>query len=183
MRRYKQNYNMTSKTSIIFFFFFFFQSLFAQNTQKITNIVEKEVKVYRQKLEKDENLSALSKEFSIDTFRIEHIFLAKTADFVSSVDILDAFRQASNEYDVLLNKYYKKLLAKLKTEDKKTLIAAQKAWITFRDAERNVIGTISKEQYSGGGSIQRDINEASSQELTKMRLFNIFNHLDRIVQD
>jgi uncharacterized protein YecT (DUF1311 family) len=172
---------MTNKTIIILFLSLFFQGATAQNTQNVKNIVAKDVKAYRQKLEKDENISPLLKEFSIDTFQIEHTFSAKTAELVNSIDILEAFGQASSEYDALLNKYYNKLLSKLKGKDKKILITAQKAWISFRNAEQNVIGTIGAEQYSGGGTIQRDINEATSQELTKMRLFNIVNHLDRIV--
>ena len=173
---------MLYKTLILLFMPLCFENLAAQNTLKIQKEVERELKIYRQKLEKDENISALMKEFSIDTFRVEHTFSAKTADLVNSIDILEAFVAASDEYDALLNKYYNRLLAKLNKEDKKVLITAQKAWISFRDAEQNVIGTMGKEQYSGGGSIQRDINEAASQELTKMRLSNIFNHLDRIVE-
>jgi uncharacterized protein YecT (DUF1311 family) len=151
----------------------------AQNTKQVQNIVDKELKAYQKVLEK-EGYEALTIEFSLDTFRVEHTFSATIADMVNSPQILAAGQQATAEYDKLLNKYYNKLLAKLKSDDKKVLIKAQKAWLTFRDAEQNLIGTMSAEQYSGGGSIQKDINESTYQELVKSRLVHIFNHLNRI---
>ena len=152
---------------------------YAQNTKKVQNIVDKELKVYQKVLEK-EGYDALMIEFSSDTFKVEHTFSATIADMVNSPQILEAGEKATAEYDKLLNKYYNKLLAKLKGDDKKVLIKAQKAWLAFRDAEQDLIGTMSAQQYSGGGSIQKDINESTYQELVKNRLVHIFNHLSRI---
>jgi uncharacterized protein YecT (DUF1311 family) len=152
----------------------------AQNTKKVQNIVDKELKAYQKVLEQNGDYDALMKEFSLDTFRVEHTFSATISDMVNSPQILEAGEKATAEYDKLLNKYYNKLLTKLKSSDKKVLIKAQKAWLSFRDAEQNLTGTMSAEQYSGGGSIQKDINESTYQELVKSRLVNIFNHLNRI---
>jgi uncharacterized protein YecT (DUF1311 family) len=170
------------KTLFLVFIILNLHSAMAQSTQKVKDLVEKEVKAYRQKIEKNEDFSPLMRDFSIDTFRIEHTFSAKTAELSNSHDILEVFAETTAAYDVLLNKYYNKLMSKLKGEDKKLLIKSQKAWILFRDAEQMVIATISEEHYSGGGSIQKDMNEANYQELSKMRLINIIHLLDRITE-
>ena len=67
----------------------------------------------------------------------------------------DAGYEAATLYDSLLNKYYKKFLAVLKGEDKKNLLQAQKSWLAFRDNETKLVETISKDQYSGGGTMQQ----------------------------
>ncbi len=153
---------------------------YSQSTKKVQNTVDKEVRAYRKVLEKNSDYDSLMIAFSIDTFKIEHTFSATVADMVNSPQILDAAYQATAEYDKLLNKYYNVLLGKLKSEDKKALIKAQKAWLTFRDAEQNLIGVMSGERYSGGGTIQKDINAGTYQELVKSRLVHIFSHLNRI---
>ena len=152
----------------------------AQDSKKVQAIVAKEVKAYRQILAKDENFDSLMIAFSIDTFKVEHTYAATIADMVNAPDMLDAAAKATAEYDKLLNKYYGKLMAKLTTDDKKELVKTQKAWLAFRDAEQNLIAIMSAEQYSGGGSIQKDVNEESYQELVKSRLVHIFKHLNRI---
>jgi uncharacterized protein YecT (DUF1311 family) len=170
------------KTLFLVFAILSFQSAMAQKSKQAKNLFEKEIKAYRQKIEKNEYLSDLMKDFSMDTFRIEHTFSAKVREFSNSHDILEVFAETTEAYDVLLNKYYNKLMSKLDADDKKLLIKSQKAWITFRDAEEIVIATVSDEHYSGGGSIQKDMNETSYQELTKMRLLNIIHLLERITE-
>jgi uncharacterized protein YecT (DUF1311 family) len=88
--------------------------------------------------------------------------------------------EAAKAYDSLLNKYYKKLLSKLKPVDKTTLTQAQKAWIAFRDTEEKLIATVSKDEYSGGGTVQQLIDTSQYLELIKQRALQIFDHLDRI---
>ena len=153
---------------------------YSQSPKKVQNTVDKEVKAYRKVLEKNGDYDSLMIAFSIDTFKVEHTFSATIADMVNSPQILDAVYQATAEYDKLLNKYYNMLLVKLKSEDKKALLKAQKAWLSFRDAEQNLIGVMSAEQYSGGGSIQKDINAGTYQELIESRLVHIINHLNKI---
>jgi uncharacterized protein YecT (DUF1311 family) len=46
---------------------------------------------------------------------------------------------------------------RLKGEDKKVLKDAQLKWIAFRDAELHLLGVLSKEGYSGGGTIQTNL--------------------------
>jgi uncharacterized protein YecT (DUF1311 family) len=149
----------------------------AQNAPKIQNLVEKEVKAYRQKLSKNADFDTLMIAFSVDTFRIEHTFAAIIAE---SPNILEAVEQATAAYDVLLNKYYNRLVAKLNGDDKKALVKTQKAWLAFRNEEQNLIWTVGHESYTGGGSVQKDVNASAYQELIKNRLIQIFNHLNRI---
>jgi uncharacterized protein YecT (DUF1311 family) len=94
----------------------------------------------------------------------------------------DAGYATANLYDSLLNKYYKKLLAVLKGEDKKTLLQAQKAWLSYRDSETKLVGTISKDEYSGGGTMQ-GLTEASEYlNLIKSRTITLFEHYVRATQ-
>jgi uncharacterized protein YecT (DUF1311 family) len=150
--------------------------------QKITNEVEKEIPQFRKKLSK-EGLSATATEFAIDTFRIERI-LSKRMDIDFTTYGMNAsVEQQAAGYDKLLNKYYNKLLKVLSAEDKKILIKAQKAWLAFRDAEIELISAMTKDEYSGGGSMQSNIATGSVAQLTIDRAISIFDYYNEMIQN
>ncbi len=86
---------------------------------------------------------------------------------------------AAKQYDLLLNKYYRKLSAVLKGEDKKILISARKSWLAFRDAEIRFVEVVSKEEYSGGGTVQALTESSYYLELIKSRTVGLFDHYVR----
>ena len=121
-------------------------------------------------------------EFSVDTFRIHRISeLCMEANYTTA-GMNEALMHMADGYDKLLNKYYQKLLKVLEEEDKKVLIEAERAWIKFRDAEKVLIGTLSKEQYSGDGTLQLNIATEAYADLTIKRTIDIFNHYDVVVK-
>jgi uncharacterized protein YecT (DUF1311 family) len=149
--------------------------------QKLIQDIDREVPKLKQQLEKA-NENAVHIEFAVDTFRVERL-MAKwiTLDY-SDFGMRDAGYATAKLYDNLLNKYYKKLLAVLKDDDKKTLVQAQKAWLAFRDSETKLVETISKEDYSGGGTMQ-GLTEASEYlNLVKSRTIVLFEHYVRATQ-
>lgn len=96
-------------------------------------------------------------EYAVDTFRIQRI-MEKTMDAdYSTHGMNNAVNELTAAYDKLLNKYYKLILTKLSTADKQIFITAQRSWLAFRKAEENLILMLSKDQYSGGGTIQSNI--------------------------
>jgi len=115
-------------------------------------------------------------EFTIDTFQVERYFAKSMSYNYSTVGMVNAAYEAAHKYDSLLNKYYKKLLAVLKPNDKSALINAQKAWITFRDSEEKLYRVISKEEYSGGGTIQQLNNSSSYLDMIRSRAIAIADY-------
>lgn len=61
-------------------------------------------------------------------------------------------------------------------------MAAQKAWLQFRDTESKLIKTLSKDEYSGGGTIQSNIVTSSYADLVVKRCIDIFNYYDNIIK-
>jgi uncharacterized protein YecT (DUF1311 family) len=171
---------------------FVLQSSFAQSDgpneitsqvlQKIKGDVEKLIPAYKKTLPK-EDFTADQSEFSVDTFRIEQIVSKRMDIDYSTVGMNMTIDEMTSSYDKLMNKYYNKLLKILKPEEKKILITAQKAWIAYRDAELKLIGTMTKEEYSGGGSMQSNIATDSYSELIVKRTIEIFNFYDGIIKD
>jgi len=148
---------------------------------KIKQDIEKDIPKLRLKLE-GHKTNPTQIEFTIDTFRVER-FMTKWIDLgYSDPGMRDAIYATANLYDSLLNKYYKKLLAVLKGDDKKNLVQAQKAWLSFRDTELKLIETISKDQYSGGGTMQQLTESSEYLNLIKERTISIFNHYTRATQ-
>jgi hypothetical protein len=93
----------------------------------------------------NQKLNKVQIEFAIDTFRIER-FMEKLGRLnLTDAEMSDADYAEAKGYDSLLNKYYKKLLAVLKPDDKKVLIQAQKSWLSFRDAEYELAETIQEQ--------------------------------------
>ena len=153
-----------------------------QVLQKIKADVEKDVLGFKHKISKEE-MTADQIEFSVDTFRIKQIVSRRMGIDYSTSGMNFTVEEMTISYEKLMNKYYNKLLKSLKPEDKKVLIAAQKSWIGYRNAEVKLIGTMTKDIYSGGGTIQSNIATGSYSDLVIKRAVEIFNYYDSIIKD
>jgi uncharacterized protein YecT (DUF1311 family) len=71
----------------------------------------------------------------------------------------------------------------LSEDDKISLTTAQKAWITYRNTEEQLINTLSKQQYSGGGAEQSIISISIYADLIENRAITIFDYYNDIVQE
>jgi uncharacterized protein YecT (DUF1311 family) len=142
--------------------------------KKIKIEVEKKVEKFRQTLSKDESVTKSLLEFQTDTFRINRINDASQEVDYSTPGISGAIYEMAKSYDILLNKYYNKLLKQLKGNDKNVLIKAQRAWLAYQKLEQDLIGTLSKEEYSGGGTIQSNIRASQYAELIIKRTAELF---------
>lgn len=153
-----------------------------QIQNKIKSEIEKLIPEFKKKLEA-EKLNHVQIEFAIDTFRVE-IFMDKWIEVdYTDAGMSDGAYAGAKLYDDLLNKYYKKLLEVLKPDDKKVLIQAQRAWLLFRDSEYKLLETISKDEYSDGGTMQQLTESGEYLNLVKARTIAIFEHYTRATQN
>lgn len=150
--------------------------------KKIKAEVEAQIPKLKLKLSKQE-LNPDEIEFKIDTFRIETIASKRMEIDYSTTGMNITVDELTISYDKLMNKYYGKLIKLFKPEDKKNLITAQKAWLVFRDAELNLIGTMTDNQYSGGGTIQSNIRMGQYSSLVVERTIKIFRYYNGIIKD
>ena len=177
---------MMKKYLIIITGLFLFCSAFGQTPIEVTPEMQRKIKLniekdainLKKQLEKA-NENEVVVEFRIDTFKIERFMEEYIKLDFSTAGMRESGYHAASAYDTLLNKYYKKLLAILKGDDKKILIQAQKAWITFRDSETKLVEVISKDEYSGGGTMQQLTESSMYLDLIKNRLSEIFSHFTR----
>jgi uncharacterized protein YecT (DUF1311 family) len=149
--------------------------------RKIRGEIEKEIPRFKQKLEVAKE-NPVRIEFAIDTFRLER-FMDKWIDLdYGDFGMRDACYAGAKLYDSLLNNYYKKLLEVLKGDDKQVLIQAQRSWLAFRDSEFRLVETISKDEYSGGGTMQQLTEASEYLDLVRNRVVTIFDHYVRATQ-
>lgn len=141
--------------------------------KKIKSDVEINVADFRKTLHAD-NMSKEEIEFAVDTFRIEETVRKRMDIDFSTQGMNITVNEMADSYDKLMNRYYNRLLKILKPEDKKTLTNAQKAWIAYRDAEKKLIWAMTKDEYSGGGTIQTNIATGSCAELVVNRAVSIY---------
>ncbi len=153
-----------------------------QILQKITTEVDREAKLYTESLS-NEDMSKDQLEFTIDTFKLEHIVTKRMEIDYSTAGMNTTLSERTTAYDALLNKYYNKILKRLNQDDKKVLINAQKAWLSYRDAEMKLISTMTKEEYSGGGTIQSNIATGAYSDLVVNRTIELFRYYDSIIKD
>jgi len=123
---------------------------------------------------------SISKEFRQDTARVEQ----KVRDLLekehsTTAGMLLANELLEKEYDILLNKYYKLLYAKLDDNGKKALKDAQSNWIKLRDADKNLITELSRNTYKemGGGTIWDVIYSKLRAQITRERVFVLHGYL------
>ncbi len=149
---------------------------------QIKSDVEKQVQVFKKQLD-GKDLSALEVGFTLDTFRIERTTSMKMNVDYSTAGMNQAMNEKAIAYDLLLNNYYKLLIGVLKPADKTALIAAQRAWLTFRNAEQKLITTLAKTEYSGGGTIQSNIIYGSYTDLVVKRTLAIFDYYKSLLRN
>jgi uncharacterized protein YecT (DUF1311 family) len=150
-----------------------------QILEKLKAEVERDVPAFRKKIQKN-YWSNDQMEFAVDTFRIQRLLEKRMHIDYTTMGMNTTVEEMGKSYDVLLNKYYKKLKSALQPEDQKTLVTAQKAWLAYREAESKLIITMTADQYSGGGTIQSNISVGSITDLLVVRTLEIFNYYDRI---
>jgi uncharacterized protein YecT (DUF1311 family) len=153
---------------------------FTPKTQnKIKSLILKQSKDLTIKLKK-ESYTSNHVDFCIDTFKVFEYSRRKMGYFSSTIGMSETTSEETNKVDSLMNKYYNRLLNLLSNEDQIQLKEAQRAWLSFRDKEIKLIGTLRDPRYSGGGTIQSNIYCGLKNQLYKDRLISIFNHLDGI---
>ncbi|MGQ7946242.1 lysozyme inhibitor LprI family protein [Flavobacterium sp. WC2509] len=150
--------------------------------KKIKAEVEVQIPKLKLKFSKEE-FNADEIEFKIDTFRIESIASRRIEIDYSTAGMNISVAELTTAYDKLMNKYYSKLMKLLKPKDKKVLVTAQKAWLAFRDAELYLIGTMTNEEYSGGGTIQSNFRVGSYSSLVVERTLKIFNYYNGVIKN
>ncbi len=149
--------------------------------QQIKTDVEKLIPAFKTTLiEKELTTEQIS--FSVDTFLIQQVLLRRMNIDYSTAGMNLSILEMTSSYDQLMNKYYTRLLKMLNQEDKTVLIRTQKAWLSFRDAESELIKTIAKDKYSGGGTIQSNIISSAYADLIVKRCIDIFKYYDNIVK-
>ena len=123
---------------------------------KIKQEAIQETTTFRQSLD-SMGYSAQFKGFISDTFRINRVMSKMMEIDYSTFGINNAIDYSVKEYDIMLNANFNLLMNRLKGDDKKVLKDAQLKWIAFRDTELHLLGVLSKEEYSGGGTIQTNL--------------------------
>ena len=119
-------------------------------------------------------------EFAKDTFLLNGLFTLQSDADQTTFGMSRAAYDYETGLDALLNKYYALLLKKLTKEDRELLRESQRNWIKFRDAERKLSGTLTMDNYTGGGTIQSLIHSARYFEITRTRLYEIVDYLERL---
>jgi uncharacterized protein YecT (DUF1311 family) len=164
---------------------------FAHGQTELTNskLAEIKVQVDKQTIKFRDSLTKVNEgadlkldiEFKTDVFQVEKLADKKVAIDYTTSGMTNAIVELNNDYDKLLNKYYAILIKKLVPKDQEKLKLAQRNWIIFRDSEIQLIGIVSKTEYSGGGSIQSNIMAGRISDLTKNRLYSIKEHLNQFI--
>ncbi|MBD1392060.1 lysozyme inhibitor LprI family protein [Mucilaginibacter glaciei] len=121
--------------------------------------------------------------FCVDTFVIRHIEAERIKANNTTLSINKTVIGAINAYDALLQDYYNKLGSLLLTIDKADLLTSNNAWINYQKTEIKLIGDLSKDKYSGGGTIQTNIEAELDEKIVMERLDRIFNYYDTVFKN
>lgn len=167
----------------IFIFILFFQiKLKAQIDDSLRGVVETKVEIeaiqFLSTLDKDINLR--ERQFAYDTFKVERALYYYMESDYSTAGSIQAAGEAHNNYDLLLNKYYKLVLKYVKNQDRTILITAQKSWLRFQIEEEKLIDLFTQDRYTGGGSMYLISNVFSKLEILKRRVIDLFLYYDEL---
>lgn len=179
---------MNLRITLLFFLIVTITKTFAQPPkevdEKTLTKLKAELKFEADNLRKSllaDGISVEEADFISDTFRIHRLAAKRMEIDYSTVGMLEAINTVTEQYDLLLNKYYNLLISKLSAEDKKYLINAQKAWLKYRDAEAELIRILRNEEYSGGGTMQLLISADLYCKIVQERTLKIFDYYNSII--
>jgi uncharacterized protein YecT (DUF1311 family) len=150
--------------------------------KKINEEIEKKIPGLIKRLEA-EKTSTVTIEFTVDTFRVETFMYESLKLTNADFGMRAVTYKTAKLYDSLLNKYYSRLSAALKNTDRNTLMQAQKSWLAFRENEKKLMALISKDEYSGGGTIQQLFESSDYLTLVKDRLITVYRHYTRATKN
>ena len=157
------------------------QEITPERLKKIKTEAEKETAEYISKLDTTELIHE-EIVFKRETYLLDLMRDKKSDLDYTTYGMNKATTEWADGYDSLMNKYYNRLLKLLSPEDKKVLIAAQKSWLAYRDAEGKLITLMMNDEYSGGGTIQSNIATNNYSLLIVERTNTIFNYYSTIVK-
>lgn len=124
-----------------------------------------------------EGKTKLQATFTVDTFKVERLMYLKMRIDTSKAEHVVAITDAEIGYDFLLEKYYKVLLGRHDAEGQKSLAAAQKKWIKYRDDEIAMTEKFYEEQ-KGVNADEKEVAKANEHlELTKERVIELYKHV------
>jgi uncharacterized protein YecT (DUF1311 family) len=124
-----------------------------------------------------EGKTKLNATFTVDTFKVESLMSLKVRMDTSKAEQVLAINDAEIEYSFLLDKYYKVLLGRHDEKSQKSLIAAQKKWIKYRDEEIAMTEKFYDEQKDGDPSEKAVAKAQEHLELTKERVIELYKHV------
>ena len=89
-----------------------------------------------------------------------------------------------DEYDKLLNKYYRLLMSTLDEEGKAALKSAQVNWIKYQTADRKLLDNISMQIYKNmeGGTMSNYISAPLYGYMVKDRAIELYKYYSAIVE-
>lgn len=119
--------------------------------------------------------------FLEDTFVVENLLRRQLGKESTTLGINKANLACASEYELLVDNYFRILLAKMKDEDKDLLISWQRDWKTLMEKERTLIGKLMQEEYSGGGSIQSIEYTDRLMMQQKNRLLTLIDYLTHLI--
>jgi uncharacterized protein YecT (DUF1311 family) len=124
-------------------------------------------------------LEAKKVEFGQDTARVEQDVRDMLNKDYSTVGMIEATVYLEKKYDELLNKYYKVLMSTLDEENKKLLKESQRNWMSLRDSDLKLIRGMKRQAYkeAGGGTVWGVVAASASADVTRRRVFELFDYL------
>lgn len=147
--------------------------------------INDEVLLYRQYLEDqaqaDNYYDSINIEFIIDTFKIEQLYSKKMDSLYGDFEMAAVTYELEQDYDDLLNKYYKLLMSELQDQDKIILKESQRNWIAYRNTERKLNSLVSDDVYSGGGTMHFCFISSTYCEITKKRVLELYDYYYRVI--
>ncbi|WP_343747709.1 lysozyme inhibitor LprI family protein [Fluviicola sp.] len=150
-----------------------FEKIIKESTDSLKQVLTS--KEYLNEAEKK-----VSIEFASDTLTISKRFELYVAQDYSDYGMKTASLKMLEAYEKLLNKYYRMLLVALNPEDREILKVTQRNWIKYRESEKQMNELISKDNYSGGGSIQVLFVLSREIEMTQNRVIEFYNYIERL---
>lgn len=119
----------------------------------------------------------LSTQFTVDTFKVEQLLAKKMAADTSQAERIAAINEAEIEYTFLMEKYYSLLLNIYDEEGKKSIAAAQKKWLKYRDDEIKMTEKLYEEEKKGDLKSKEIAKASENLELTKERVVELYKHI------
>jgi len=147
--------------------------------KRIAHLADKQEKKFKRELLNEGRVHSVYLDFKTDEYKIEEYINRKLGDYPDSRTYISELLLAEKRYQLLLSKYFNKLIGYVNTETAAEIKETQALWQRFKSSEQKINMSLNPEEFNLE-EINLDRLAERHLAITKYRVLDIVEYISRM---